>query len=40
MYSQRTERERKLGKVALVACMRKLLGIVNAKRRDEISAEA
>jgi transposase len=30
----------KLGKVALVACMRKLLGIVNAKRRDELrSAE-
>lgn len=30
----------KLGKVALVACMRKLLGIVNAKRRDEMrSAE-
>lgn len=28
----------KLGKVALVACMRKLLGIVNAKRRDELSA--
>ena len=30
----------KLGKVALVACMRKLLGIVNAKRRDELQAEA
>lgn len=30
----------KLGKVALVACMRKLLGIVNARRRDEIAAEA
>jgi transposase len=29
----------KLGKVALVACMRKLLGIVNAKRRDELSAD-
>lgn len=29
----------KLGKVALVACMRKLLGIVNAKRRDELRAE-
>jgi transposase len=26
----------KLGKVALVACMRKLLGIVKAKRRDEL----
>jgi transposase len=26
----------KLGKVALVACMRKLLGIINAKRRDEL----
>jgi transposase len=26
----------KLGKVALVACMRKLLGIVNAKRREEL----
>lgn len=29
----------KLGKVALVACMRKLLGIVNAKRRDELRVE-
>lgn len=27
----------KIGKVALVACMRKLLGIVNARRRDEIA---
>ena len=30
----------KLAKVALVACMRKLLGIVNARRRDELQAEA
>ena len=29
----------KLGKVALVACMRKLLGIINARRRDELQAE-
>lgn len=29
----------KLGKVALVACMRKLLGIVNARRRDELRAD-
>ena len=29
----------KLGKVALVACMRKLLGIVNARRREELRAE-
>ncbi|MDP4157950.1 MAG: IS110 family transposase [Bacillota bacterium] len=29
----------KLGKVALVACMRKLLTIVNARRRDELRAE-
>lgn len=29
----------KLGKVALVACMRKLLGIINARRRDELCAE-
>lgn len=29
----------KLGKVALVACMRRLLGIVNARRRDELRAE-
>ena len=29
----------KPGKVALVACMRKLLGIVNARRRDELRAE-
>jgi transposase len=28
----------KVGKVALVACMRKLLGIVNARRRDELRA--
>lgn len=30
----------KLGKVALVACMRKLLTIVNARRRDELRIEA
>lgn len=30
----------KLAKVALVACMRKLLGIVNARRREELQAEA
>lgn len=30
----------KLGKVALVACMRKLLTIVNARRRDELRADA
>jgi len=29
----------KLGNVALVACIRKLLGIVNARRRDELRAE-
>lgn len=29
----------KLGKIALVACMRKLLGIINARRRDELRAE-
>ncbi|WP_430539756.1 IS110 family transposase [Luteimonas terrae] len=29
----------KLGKVALVACMRKLLTIVNARRRDELRSE-
>ena len=29
----------KLGKVALVACMRKLLTIVNARRRDELQAQ-
>ena len=34
-------RERgKLAKVALVACMRKLLTIVNARRRDELTAGA
>jgi len=37
-YRQLRERG-KLGKVALVACMRKLLGIVNARRRDELRAE-
>ena len=30
----------KLGKVALVACMRKILVILNARRRDEIAAVA
>jgi transposase len=30
----------KLAKVALVACMRKLLTILNARRRDELRAEA
>lgn len=30
----------KLAKVALVACMRKLLGIVNARRREELQAES
>lgn len=30
----------KLGKVALVACMRKLLTIVNARRRDELREKA
>jgi len=29
----------KVAKVALVACMRKLLGILNARRRDELRAE-
>jgi transposase len=29
----------KVAKVALVACMRKLLGIVNARRRDELRRE-
>jgi transposase len=37
-YQQLRERG-KLGKVALVACMRKLLGIVNARRRDELRSE-
>ena len=30
----------KLAKVALVACMRKLLTIVNARRREELMREA
>ena len=30
----------KVAKVALVACMRKLLGIVNARRRDELQMES
>ena len=38
-YQQLRERG-KLAKVALVACMRKLLGIINARRRDELRAEA
>lgn len=37
-YQQLRDRG-KPGKVALVACMRKLLGIVNAKRREELRAE-
>lgn len=38
-YQQLRERG-KLAKVALVACMRKLLTIINARRRDELKAEA
>ena len=38
-YQQLRDRG-KLGKVALVACMRKLLTIVNARRRDELKALA
>lgn len=30
----------KVAKVALVACMRKLLGIVNARRRDELRIDS
>ena len=30
----------KMAKVALVACMRKLLGIINARRREELRGEA
>ena len=30
----------KLGKVALVACMRKLLGVINARRREELLISA
>ena len=37
-YQQLRDRG-KLGKVALVACMRKLLGIVNARRREELRAQ-
>jgi transposase len=37
-YYQQLRSRGKLGKVALVACMRKLLGIVNARRRDELRA--
>lgn len=29
----------KVAKVTLVACMRKLLGILNARRRDELRSE-
>lgn len=40
-YYQQLRARGKLGKVALVACMRKLLTIVNARRRDELhDAEA
>ena len=37
-YYQRLRARGKLGKVALVACMRKLDTIVNARRRDELRA--
>ena len=39
-HYQQLRQRGKLGKVALVACMRKLLGIVNARRRDELRMEA
>lgn len=39
-HDQQLRAHGKLGKVALVACMRKLLGIVNARRSDELQAEA
>jgi transposase len=35
-HHQQLRTRGKLGKVALVACMRKLLTIVNAGRRDEL----
>lgn len=35
-YYQQLRARGKLGKVALVACMRKLLTIINARRRDEL----
>lgn len=38
-HYQRLRARGKLGKVALVACMRKLLTIVNARRRDELRLE-
>lgn len=39
-HHQQLRARGKLGKVALVACMRKLLTIVNARRRDELRAAA
>ena len=39
-YYQQLRARGKLAKVALVACMRKLLTIVNARRRDELRADA
>lgn len=38
-HYQQLRQRGKLGKVALVACIRKLLGIVNARRRDELRSE-
>lgn len=38
-HYQQLRNRGKLGKVALVACMRKLLGIVNAGRREELRTE-
>lgn len=38
-HYQQLRQRGKLGKIALVACMRKLLGIVNARRRDELRSE-
>lgn len=39
-HHQQLRARGKLGKVALVACMRKLLTIVNARRREELRVEA
>jgi transposase len=40
VHYQQLRARGKLAKVALVACMRKLLTIINARRRDELRAEA
>jgi transposase len=40
VFYQRLQNAGKPGKVALVACMRKLLVVLNARRRDELKTQS